>query len=153
MLNALCSRPVNSGVRLLLNLFHDQMKEMPNEKPESLLELKEELQKTKSKLNQLEELQSIFRIWVRLKQKLFPSNYGGIDIRGILLDTLDSDVAGCISTFLRRGQLEPFQKEALYYCDDCLDVVILELQGYEGWYFRQLKALTSAIIEYQKKWD
>lgn len=118
----------------------------------NLLELRKELEETKSKLNRLEELKNIFRGWVRLRQKLFPSNCRGIDIRGILLDTLDSDIAGCVSTFLMRGQLEPRQKEALYYCNDCLDVVTLELQGYEGWYFRQLKALTSAIIEHQRRW-
>ena len=116
------------------------------------LELRRGLEETKSKLHRLEELQDIFRRWVRLRQKLFPSNCGGIDIRGILLDSLDSDVAGCVSTFLMRGQLGPGQKEALYYCDDCLNVVTLELHGYEGWYFRQLKALTSAIIAYQRRW-
>ena len=117
-----------------------------------LSDLKKELDETKSKLHQLEELQHIFRIWVRLRQKLFPSNCSGLDVRGIDLVTLDSDVAGCVSTFLMEGHLESKTMDALYYCDDCLSTVILELQGYEGWYYRQLKALTSAIKEYQKKW-
>lgn len=115
-------------------------------------ELRKELEETKSKLHQLEELQNIFRIWVKLRQKLFPSNCSSMDVRGVDLVTLDSDVAGCVSTFLTEGQLEPKSMDALYYCNDCLDTVILELQGYECWYYRQLKALTSAIIEYQKKW-
>ncbi|HEX7314016.1 MAG TPA: hypothetical protein VF297_08840 [Pyrinomonadaceae bacterium] len=42
--------------------------------------------------------------------------------------------------------------DALSYCNDCLDTVLLELQGYEGWYYRQLKTVTSAIMEYQTKW-
>ena len=87
-----------------------------------------------------------------MRQKLFPSDCSGVDIRGIDLVTLDSDVAGCVSTFLTRGHLEPGSMDTLYYCNDCLDTVVLELQGYEGWYYRQLQALTSAVIEYQKKW-
>jgi len=117
-----------------------------------LIELRKKLEETKTKLHRLEELQSIFRIWVRLSRKLFPSNCSGVDIRGIDLVTLDSNVAGCVSTFLAQGHLEASSMDALYYCNDCLDTVALELQGYEGWYFRQLKALTSAIIEYQTKW-
>jgi hypothetical protein len=117
-----------------------------------LLELRKELEETKSKLRRLEDLQNIFRVWVRLRQKLFPSNCSGVDVRGIDLVMLDSDVAGCVSTFLTRGQLDQRQKEYLYFCDECLDVVNRELQAYEGWYFRQLKALTSAIIEFQRKW-
>jgi hypothetical protein len=117
-----------------------------------LIELRKELEQTKSKLQRLEELQHIFRLWVRLKEKLFPSGCGGEDVRGIDLVTLDSNIAGCVSTFLTRGQLDERQNEYLYFCDDCLDSVTLELQGYEGWYFRQLKALTSAIIEFQRKW-
>jgi len=117
-----------------------------------LLELRKELEETKSRLHRLEELQDIFRIWVRLRQKLFPSNCRGVDIRGVDLLMLDSDVAGCVSTFLMQGRLEQNQTEALYYCDECLDVVNLELEGYEGWYYRQLKALTSAIIDFRRKW-
>lgn len=115
------------------------------------LELRKELEETKSELQRLEELQSIFRLWVRLRQKLFPDNCRGEDVRGIDLVILDSDVAGCVTTFLTRGQLDERQKEHLYFCDDCLTTVTLELQGYEGWRYRQLKALTSAIIEYQRK--
>ncbi len=117
-----------------------------------LLELRKELEETKSKLHQLEELQDIFRIWVKLKQKLFPSNCSGADVRGIDLVTLDSDVAGCVSTFLTQGFLESKLIDTLYNCGDCLDTVVLELQGYEGWYYRQLKILTSAIVNYQQKW-
>lgn len=118
-----------------------------------IIELKEEFQKAKSEFEKLKELQSIFRVWVRLRQKLFPFNCSGEEIKGIDLNLLDSDVAGCVSIFLTRGRLEQRQIEALYYCDDCLDFVTLEMrQGYEGWYFRQLKTLTSAIIEYRRKW-
>lgn len=123
------------------------------EKLNLILELKTKFHNAQSQLYKLEELQRIFRIWVRLRQKLFPSNCGGVDIHGIDLVTLDSDAAGCISTFLLHGHLEPNSMEALYYCNDCLDTVIIELQGYEGWYYKQLKALTLTIIEYQKKWN
>jgi hypothetical protein len=116
-------------------------------------ELRKELEDARAEIRRLEELQNIFRVWVGLRQKLFPSDCGIADVRGIDLRMMDSRVAGCASTFLMRGRLDQNQKEEMYYCNDSLDAVNLELQGYEGWYFRQLKALTSAIIDYQRKWD
>ena len=117
-----------------------------------MLELRKELEETQSRLRRLEELQDIFQLWVRLKEKLFPAGCSGQDVRGMDLVLLDSNVAGCVSTFLTRGGLDEKQQEYLYFCNDCLDTVTLELHEYEGWYFRQLKALTSAIIEFQRKW-
>jgi len=122
------------------------------EKIRLIVELKEKLKNSQHHIHKLEELQNIFRIWVRLRQKLFPSNCSGTDVRGIDLVMLDADVAGCISTFLTKGQLDQRQKEALYFCNDCLNTVTLELQGYEGWYYRQLKTLTSAVINFQQEW-
>ncbi len=45
----------------------------------------------------------------------------------------------------------PSSGNFLYACSDDLYVVLLELQGYEGFYFRQMKSLTSGIIEYEKR--
>ena len=108
-----------------------------------------EVEQLQAERERTDKLHHIFRLWVRLKQKLYPSDCHGIEVRGILLDSLDQDVAGCVSTYLTTGELNERQWEALYYCKDCLETVTLELQGFAGWYFRQLKALASAIIEYE----
>lgn len=94
------------------------------------------------------ELLKIYRLWVTHREKLFPDSCRGETSRGIDLDTLRQNFFGCVSSFLTRGSLTSEQKEYLYACDDELGIVTLELQGYEGFYFRQMKSLTSAIIDY-----
>lgn len=115
-------------------------------------ELRKELGETKAELRRLEELQNVFRLWVGLKQKLFPSECGGTDVRGVDLVSLDVDVAGCVSNFLTKGVLTQSQLDALYNCEDSLNLVNPELQGYAGWYFRRLQSLTSAVIAYLQRW-
>ena len=94
------------------------------------------------------ELLKIYRLWARHREKLFPDGCRGETIRGIDLDTLRRNFFGCVSSFLTRGVLTDEQKEYLYACDDDLGIVTLELQGYEGFYSRQMKSLTSATIAY-----
>ena len=94
------------------------------------------------------ELLKIYRLWAKHREKSFPEGCRGEMIRGIDLDTLRQNFFGCVSSFLIRGILTAEQKEYLYACADDLDIVTLELQGYEGFYFRQMKTLTSAVIEY-----
>ena len=119
-----------------------------SDKTKLLLKLKNDLQDSQSRINELEELLKIYRLWVKHREKCFPDNCRGENIRGIDLDLLDQDFFGCVTSFLSRRNLTSRQQEYLYACDDDLGIVTLELQGYEGFYFRQMKSLTSAIIEY-----
>jgi hypothetical protein len=93
-------------------------------------------------------LLKIYRLWAKHREKSFPQGCRGEMIRGIDLDTLHQNFFGCVSSFLTRGVLTDGQKEYLYACDDDLGIVTIELQDYEGFYFRQMKTLTSAIVEY-----
>ena len=94
------------------------------------------------------ELLNIYRLWVKHREKSFPEGCRGEMIRGIDLDTLHQNFFGCVSSFLIRGVLTDEQKEYLYACDDDLGIVTLELQGYEGFYFRQMRTLTAATIKH-----
>jgi hypothetical protein len=97
------------------------------------------------------ELLKIYRLWAKHREKRFPDSCRGEMIRGIDLDTLHQNFFGCVSSLLIRGALTEEQKEYLYACDDDLGIVTLELQGYEGFYFRQMKSLTSAVMEFLAK--
>jgi hypothetical protein len=117
-------------------------------------DLNSRLAETELRLSRLEDLQKIFRLWLRLREKHWPSNCNSLDIHGINLVVLDSDIAGCVSWFLHNESLDQARLESLYYSNDALDIVNLELQhGFESWWFKQLKALTSSIIEFQHKWN
>ena len=97
-------------------------------------------------------LLKIYRLWVTHREKSYPEDCRGEMIRGIDLDTLHQNFFGCVTSFLIRGGLTDEQKEYLYACDDDLGIVTLELQGYEGFYFRQMKSLTSAMMEFLAKY-
>ena len=112
----------------------------------------EEVGDCQEKLARLEELQTIFRYWFRLREKTWPSECSGKDVGGQLLDLLDSDVAGSVSTFLGHGFLTQVQLEALIYCDEALPAVINELDGFPYCWLSQLKKLTSSILNYKNRW-
>lgn len=117
-------------------------------------DLRNTLSETELRLNRLEDLRKIYRLWIRLREKQWPSSCNSIKIRGIDLVTLDSDVFGCVSCFLHNESLDQARLESLYSSNDALNVVNLELQhGFESWWFKQLKALTSSIIEFEHKWN
>jgi hypothetical protein len=130
--------------------MNDTEKLTESEKTELLRKLKNNLQASEARVSELEELLHIYRLWVKHREKMFPENCRGMSIRGVDLDILRQNFFGCVSTFLTRGGLTNEQKEYLYACDDDLGIVTLELQGYEGFYFRQMKTLISAVIVFLK---
>ncbi|MBK8465832.1 MAG: hypothetical protein IPL32_08375 [Chloracidobacterium sp.] len=112
----------------------------------------EELEKLRRKLAQLEELQSIFRYWFRLREKTWPSECSGKAAGGYDLDLLDSDITGSVSAFVCDGILSQLQLDSLRYCDEALTSVVRELEGFPYWWFSQLKKLTSSILAYDERW-
>jgi hypothetical protein len=122
-----------------------------DEKIDLILQLQQKIYETQTQVSSLEELQKIHMLWIKNREKLYPDKCRGESVRGIDLDNLHQTIVGCITTFLMREQLNPEQKEYLYASNDDLEWVVRELQGYEGFYFRQLKAIVSAIIEYENK--
>jgi hypothetical protein len=47
----------------------------------------------------------IEQLWREHKLEAFPQGYRGKDVNGVDLVMLDADVAGCVDTFLDRGNL------------------------------------------------
>ena len=128
-----------------------EIEELPDgEKVDLILQLQQQVQDAQARISRGEELQKIYKLWIRNRQKLYPDNCRGESIKGIDLDYLEQTIAGCVTTFLTREEHSPEQMEHLYVSRDDLEWVTRELQGYEGFYFRQLKAIISAIIGYER---
>ena len=52
-------------------------------------------------------------LWEEHKSAQFPKGFAGKDISGIDFVMVDSDVAGCVTTFLGRGNLNLYQTAML----------------------------------------
>jgi len=57
----------------------------------------------------------IEELWREHKLAAFPQGYRGKDVNGVDFVMLDADVAGCVDTFLSRGNLNLYQTAVLGY--------------------------------------
>jgi hypothetical protein len=99
-------------------------------------------------LGRLHALNEIHRTWTDLNRRLFPSQCNCKAVNGIDLLMIDADVAGCISTFLRHGTLDGERVEILQFSRKRLNQVIAGLDGHPRFYFRRLKQVASAVLDY-----
>jgi hypothetical protein len=129
-----------------------EIEELPDgEKVSLILQLQQKIHEAEVRISRRKELQKIYKLWIKNREKHYPDNCRGGSIKGIDLDYLHQTIVGCVTTFLTRESLSPEQREYLYSSHDDLEWVARELQGYEGFYFRQLKAIVSSIIEYERQ--
>ena len=78
----------------------------------------------------------------------FPSDYGGRDVAGICLTTLDTFTAGCIDTFIaNNGRLDKRQIPVLEQCKSDLEVVVSCLDGAAQNYFNALLVLAKRVLQ------
>lgn len=118
------------------------------EKAKLISELRAQLRENEQRNKKLEDLLKVHRLWLKHKGKLFPAGCGGKIIQGIDLVSLDSYTAGCASVFLERGTLDSKRTEILCKCRKDLGIVNRALSGYEGFYYRQLEKLASAVLKF-----
>ena len=78
----------------------------------------------------------------------FPRGYGGETIEGIDLVLLDSDVAGCVTTFIKNdGQLDLWRTAILGLCYRDLNVVTCHLSGEAKEHFSRLETLSNLVLK------
>ena len=93
------------------------------------------------------EESSIEELWQEHLATAFPKKFRGKDISGIDFVLLDSTIAGCVSTFLERGQLNVYQLAmlGLAYRDASYIVPILNDEG--AAYFWRLERLAELVLK------
>lgn len=91
---------------------------------------------------------AVAELWQQHRSALFPGRLRSIDIAGIEMVTLDSDVAGCVSVWLENGgTIDDRRWDVLASCERRLELVVPELAGYEAVYCRRLLDLTMLILQ------
>ena len=89
----------------------------------------------------------IEQLWSEHKLAAFPQGCRGKDINGIDLVMLDADVAGCVDTFLSRGNLNLFQTAVLGLCYRNLTYSIPMLSEEGKAYYRRLELLAKLVLK------
>jgi len=89
----------------------------------------------------------IEQLWREHELAAFPQGYRGKDINGIDLVMLDADVAGCVDTFLSRGNLNLFQTAILGLCYRNLSYLLPTLNEEGKAYYRRLELLAELVLK------
>ena len=89
----------------------------------------------------------IRELWDEHMSTPFPEAYSGKDVSGIDMVMLDADVAGCVDTFLDRGNLNLFQTAILGLCYRDLNDVIPALNEEGKAYYSRLERLAELVLK------
>lgn len=90
---------------------------------------------------------SITELWIQHSQARFPEGYGGKDVNGVCVTSVDTYAAGCISSYMgsegKNIQLESYQ--VLVKCKGELEKVLPYVEGEAYSYFARLHQMCSGI--------
>ena len=85
-------------------------------------------------------------LWQRQYNERMPPLGDEFEIRGIDLNLLDIDSAGCISSYIKQGMLDPWRLSTLGICYGELCTVVPLLEGERNKYFERWQELTLLIL-------
>lgn len=95
----------------------------------------------------MDAVKEVKAMWDEWKALPFPSRYGGKDVAGICVTSLDAYAAGCIHTFIScKGRLDDGRISILKKCRDELRVVVNELEGEARKYFNDLLLMSEKVF-------
>jgi hypothetical protein len=89
----------------------------------------------------------INKLWKEHFQAKFPEDFYGQEINGVDFVTLDSSIAGCISTFAEDGNLNLYQTAVLGLCYREVSFILPILNEPDAEYFRRLERLAELVLK------
>ena len=85
-------------------------------------------------------------IWQEHQEATFPSACRGVDIDGIDFVMLDADIAGCVSTFLKRRTLDLWRTAILGVCYRNVTYALAQMPVEGRPYFQRLERLARLVL-------
>ena len=98
-------------------------------------------------MKQTSERSLIDELWKEHTNTPFPKGFRTKDVNGIDFVMLDADVAGCVDTFLSRGDLNLFQTAILGLSYRNLSYVMPILNEEGAAYFWRLERLAELVLK------
>ncbi|MGW5666480.1 hypothetical protein [Micromonospora sp. NPDC003776] len=95
-----------------------------------------------------DRLAAVAELWEAHAQTPFPGRLRSADVAGVSMVLLDSNVAGCVSTWLHQGgSIDDGRGHILAACEQELLHVIPELDDDEAAYYQRLLDMTVLVLE------
>lgn len=92
-------------------------------------------------------LRTAAELYEEHRQAAFPRRLIVADANGVEMVSLDSNVSGCVSTWLGNGgRIDDLRWNLLADCEQKLNRAIPALDGYEASYYRRLLDMTVLIL-------
>lgn len=93
-------------------------------------------------MNELAEL------WIEHSQTTFPKGFGGREVQGVCVTTIDSYAAGCLHTYMNgeKNELDLERYQILSRCKTDLENIVGSLDGEPQQYFGRLYELCSLVL-------
>ena len=89
----------------------------------------------------------IEQLWREHESAAFPQGCRGKDVNGFDLVMLDADVAGCVDSFVSRGNLNLYQTAILGLCYRNLTCLIPMLSEEGRGYYSRLELLAKLVLK------
>ena len=99
-----------------------------------------------TKLVSQDNTEEIHKLWKEHKAAVFPGECRGIEMNGADLVLCDAYAAGCISTFIKTGALDPKRKNVLIGCIEVLQQYLPSASGPTAAYFNPLLRLSQEVL-------
>ena len=90
---------------------------------------------------------AIEAIWQEHREATFPAACHGCDVDGIDFVLLDADVAGCVSTFLKRQKLDVWRTAILGACYRNVTYVLPHIPIEGRSHFERLERLARLVLD------
>jgi len=88
----------------------------------------------------------IHKLWKEHLAAVFPGECCEVEVNGRDLSLCDAYAAGCISTFLNTGALDPKRKKVLIGCIEVLQQYLSSASGPTAAYFNRLLRLSRGVL-------
>jgi len=90
----------------------------------------------------------LIELWIEHSEARFPNGYGGKDVKGVCVTSIDSNASGCIHSYMKSNtkdvSLEHYQ--ILQKSKDDLESILKFLDAEAFEYFSRLHDICSLII-------
>lgn len=92
--------------------------------------------------------EQLSELWVSHSDVRFPQGYGGIDVNGVCVTSVDSAAAGCISSYMGKEShfFDIERTQILMKCKSEIELALPAIEGEAYEYFSRLHELCHLVL-------